>query len=241
MSLVSLSPLARQERCNLAKILLVEDHQNTAHLISDWLTMEGHVVDVRYDGLAALELSMQADFDLFIFDLDLPGLSGLEIVKNYRARAGTAPILILTAYRDIQTKAHGFAEGADDFLTKPFQIEELSMRVSALLRRPPMLYVKILKSGNLELDISRRLLKIDNRKADLDPLEFALLEFFMRNPNHVFSADEILDKVWPVDSGARQSAFTTCLKRLRKKIDGEGDKSRIRSVYGSGYCFDVEG
>lgn len=240
MSLVFLSPLVRQERLNLAKILLVEDHQNTANLITDWLSMEGHTVDVRYDGLVALELSMQSDFDLFIFDLDLPGLSGLEIVKNYRTRGGSAPILILTAYRDIQTKAHGFAEGADDFLTKPFQIEELSMRVRALLRRPPMLYVKILKGGNLELDISRRMLKIDNKTAELDPLEFALLEFFMRNPNHVFSADEILYKVWPVGSGAGQSALTTCLKRLRKKIDGERDRSRIRSVYGSGYCYDLE-
>lgn len=223
----------------MAKILIAEDHRPTLDLIFDWLESRGHIPECVMDGREALALTQGLNFDLLILDINLPALSGFDVLESYRAGGGLAPVLILTGRNDIVSKKIGFEYGADDFLAKPFEIEELLLRVNALLRRPPLLYVKKIRFGDLEMDLSRRELAIHGVRIALDPQEFTLLEFFLRNPNHVFSVEEILARAWPADAQVSHSALTTCLRRLRHKIDGNREQSMIRSVYGAGYCLDI--
>jgi DNA-binding response OmpR family regulator len=219
----------------VAKILLVEDDQQLSFLMRDSLVSEHHSVEISADGEDAMNRLKLYAYDAIILDWALPKLSGLDVLKRFRAESGATPILMLTGRDAISDKEAGFEAGADDYLTKPFDMRELQARVKALLRRPTILIGDVLKFDELLLDRSAYIVKRGEKDIALLPKEFALLEFFMRNPNRVFTTQALLNHVWADESDATAAAVTTCIKRLRQKIDVEGEPSLICTVHGVGY------
>lgn len=219
----------------MAKILLVEDEPDIADLITAWLKSDHHVVDCVNSGEDAISLLTIYQFDVIILDWMLPGVSGVEVCRKFRNRGGITPILMLTAKKHVDEKEAGLDAGADDYLTKPFELKELSARIRALLRRPSAFSGAVLKVGQLVMDTSTYKVMRTDEEVQLLPKEFALLEFFMRHPNQVFSAEALLDRVWTSDSEASPETIRTYIKRLRKKIDEEGKPSMLNTVHGVGY------
>ncbi len=219
----------------MAKILLVEDEPDIADLIIAWLKNEHHTIEYAPNGEDATSLLTIYQFDVIIMDWMLPGVSGVEVCSTFRSRGGTTPILMLTAKKHVDEKSAGLDAGADDYLTKPFELKELSARIRALLRRPTTFSGTVLKVGPLVMDTATYKVSRVNEEISLLPKEFALLEFFMRHPNQVFSAEALLDRVWTSDSEASPETIRTYIKRLRKKIDEEGKPSLLNTVHGVGY------
>jgi DNA-binding response OmpR family regulator len=222
----------------MAKILLVEDDKDLALIVSDSLMGQNHLVEMVHTGPEGQEQLRFYQFDLIVLDWDLPKLSGIEICKEFRSRGGKTPVLMLTGKGAINDKEQGLDAGADDYLTKPFDIKELAARVRALLRRPIGYAPSTLKAGTIELDPSVFKVMRDGQEVRLLPKEFALLEFLMRHKGQVFNTEAILNRVWASESDASPEAFRTCLKRLRQKIDVEGTPSIIITVQGLGYRID---
>jgi DNA-binding response OmpR family regulator len=225
----------------VAKILVVEDDPKLAKLVSDWLKTEHHIVECINDGEEAAGSLKAYDYDLLVLDWNLPRVSGIELVQGYRARGGQSPVLMLTGMDKIADKEKGFDSGADDYLTKPFEGRELTARVRALLRRPSAIVGNTLEFAGVKIDRGNYCVTRAGEEINLLPKEFALLEFMMLRPNRVFSAEELLNKVWPNDSTSTADALTTCIKRLRKKLEVEGQQSIIRTVHGVGYKLALPG
>jgi DNA-binding response OmpR family regulator len=223
----------------VAKILFAEDDLDLAGRIETWLKHEHHNVEVVYDGMKALENLKFFKYELVILDWGLPQVTGIDICKKYRSEGGTTPILILTGRDAIEEKETGLDSGADDYLTKPFHVKELSARIRALLRRPTGFTGTELKVRNIELNTSTHKATLDGADMQLAPKEFALLEFLMRHVNKVVSADDLLEHVWSSDSDATSETIYTYIKTLRKKISpGSAKDSPIRTVHGLGYTMD---
>ncbi len=223
----------------MAKVLVIEDDNSLSRMIKDWLTIEHHNIETVADGKQGLEKLQYYQYDLVIMDWQLPGMEGVEILREFRKGGGITPVLMLTGKNTIVDKEAGLDSGADDYLTKPFHMKELSARIRALLRRPQVMVGNTLTVGKFSLDPSNHVVTRDGVELKLLPKEFALLEFLMRHPNQVFSADALLNRVWASESDATIDALTSCIKRLRKKIDAEGESSPIRTVHGVGYKLEV--
>jgi two-component system, OmpR family, response regulator len=221
----------------MGRILLIEDHEETALAISLQLSREGHAVTHVANGDEALERLLVENYDLAIMDWHIPGLTGLEVCKAYRARKGQTPIIMVTGRSATGDKIDGLDSGADDYLAKPFNLRELSSRVRALLRRPVVMAAEVLEFGALRLDPVNHLVHLNGVEIDLMPRDFALLEFFMRNPNVVFSSEALTQRVWDNDSEVGPDALRTSIKRIRKKIDvsEEPGESMIENVPRLGY------
>lgn len=219
----------------MAKILIVEDDRFLAKMLLDFLTVEKHAVDTVYTGTDGLEYLRQYNYDLVILDWDLPETDGISVCKEYRNCGGKSPILFLTGKRSISEKEIGFDSGADDYLTKPFNIRELSARVKALLRRPAQLHTSSLAWADIVLEPGAGRVFKDGQEIKLVPKDFALLEFLMRHPDQLFSAEALLDRVWASNSEATAGAVTSSIKRIRKLLDTEGRESIITTVHGLGY------
>jgi two-component system, OmpR family, manganese sensing response regulator len=223
----------------MAKILLVEDEADLSGPISDTLTREKHVVEVIANGDEALECLRLYQYDLIILDWMLPGASGLDICRKFRSNKGTTPILMLTARAALEDKEAGLDCGADDYLTKPFHLRELVARVRAILRRPAQTPGTIITVGYLTLDPLAKTVTKNDKPLHLLPKEYALLEFFMRHNNQVFSAEALVDRVWPSDSLMLPDTVRTYIKNLRKKIDLPNVPSMISTVHGMGYKLEA--
>lgn len=221
----------------MAKILLVEDDRPLSELVADTLQAEGHVVEAVYKGNEGLERVQFYKYDLIILDWELPGVSGPEICKHYRSKGGATPVLMLTGKKEVDDRAEGLDAGADDYLTKPFHFKELLARLRALLRRPAAVLDNVLKVGNLTLHSSSRQVFKGDSELNLQPKEYALLEFFMRHPNQPFSSDAILDRVWRSETDAAPDTVRIQIMRLRHKIDEPNSESLIRTVHRVGYMF----
>lgn len=224
----------------MAKILIVEDEPDLAEPVRAYLTHEHHLVEVVADGNEALERLRFYKYDLIVMDWMLPGMHGVEVCKHFRASGGTTPILMLTSRKQVNDKITGLDSGADDYLTKPFDVQEIAARVRALLRRPQAVSSNVLTARNLVLESSTFRVTRNGEDVSLLPKEFALLEFFMRHPNQVFSAEALLDRVWSSESEASPETIRTYIKRLRQKIDIKGEKNSIIStVHGVGYKLEA--
>lgn len=223
----------------VAKILLVEDDIELSQSIEDWLTDEHHVVDVINSGAEVLNRLRFDQYDLLILDWQLPGMSGIEICKSFRGSGGNTPILMLTGKSEVSEKETGLDAGADDYLTKPFHPRELSARLRALLRRPKDFSQTVLKIGDIELDPASFSVTRDGEQVPLLPREFALLEFFMRHPDQVFSAEALLDRVWSADSEASPDTVRVHITKLRGKIDSPGKPSMIKTLHRLGYKLET--
>ncbi|MGH9552567.1 MAG: response regulator transcription factor [Terriglobales bacterium] len=225
----------------MAKILLVEDDAHSAEMVTTWLTAERHVVEVARDGISGYEHLQQLDFDLILLDWDLPGMSGFELLKRFRADGKATPVMMLTAKGHIDDKEQGLDSGADDYLAKPYSLKELSARVRALLRRAANQVENQNQLVLREIVIVPEQMRVTlgGKEIELLPKEFSLLEFFMRNPDRVFSAEAVMQRVWHSETDSTTNAFRSALKRLRQKLEdsGEGQKPIIETVHGAGYRF----
>lgn len=225
----------------MSKILVVEDDDYLSNMVVDFLRHKNYQVELVSDGNDALHYMRTYKFDLVILDLGLPGLEGTTVLDEVRKAGDQVPILILTGRGTMRDKELGFDLGADDYLTKPFDVRELGSRVKAILRRPRVMAQEIITCGDLQLDTSEHKLTKAGEKIKLSPNEFMLFEFLMRNPNQVFSATTLLDRVWKSDSEATEEAIVTCIRRIRKRIDDPGKESYIRTEYGVGYMLKEPG
>ncbi|CAN5343420.1 response regulator transcription factor [soil metagenome] len=223
----------------MAKILLVEDDKNMANTVEDWLKTQQYEIDVAYDGDDGAERLLFYQYDAVILDWTLPNKSGLQICQEFRSRGGKTPILMLTGKDAVEDKEVGLDSGADDYLTKPFHLRELSARIKALLRRPVAVVAEMISFCGIDLDTKARRVQREDVDLNLAPLEYKLLEFLMRNPNEVFAPEALLNRVWPNDSDASNETVRTCIKKLRKKVDIEGNESVITNLPGVGYRFDT--
>ncbi len=223
----------------MAKILLVEDDKNLCVGIQDWFEHKHHSVETVHTGTDGLVRLQCSDFDLVILDINMPGMTGIELLRKFRFDGGKTPVLMLTGQDQLIDKEIGFGSGADDYLTKPFYMEELFLRVQALLRRTSRTVDNVLRAGGLKLDPITFTVFRGEKQLNLSRGEFALLEFFMRNPKQVFSPETIVSRVWPSESETSPETVRTYIKRLRNKIDVEGIPSAIRNIHGVGYSFDT--
>lgn len=221
----------------MAKILLVEDDAELAGRLRDWFALENHVFEVASSGEDALQMLEGFEFDVVVLDWSLPGISGLDVCRRYRAAGGQAGIIFLTGKSDIPSKGEGLDSGADDFMVKPFDVRELGARIRSLLRRPRTVF-SVLKIGEVELKAETRMLTVRNKTIILMPKQSALLEYLMRHPNRPFSAKQLLDSVWPSDAEASEETVRTCMKTLRQQLSALEMKDFIKTLYGAGYLIE---
>lgn len=222
----------------MAKILFVEDDKNLALLLKEWLEDEQHAVDIVEDGAEALDRLRLYPCDVVILDWQLAGeLSGVQVCEKYRASGGTLPVIMLTGRNTVSDKMQGLDAGADDYLAKPFEPEELSARLRALLRRPAIFKSDVLRVGELSLDRKLLSVKRGEQPIELLPKEFALLQFFMQYPGETFSAEAIIERVWPSESDASPDTVRVHLAKLRQKLGTAGEM--IKTVHRVGYKLEA--
>ena len=217
------------------RLLVIEDERKIARVITESLKHEKYAVDAAYDGEEGFNLAYSQPYDLLIVDRMLPGLEGTEIVKKLRENGKNMPILFLTALSTTEDKTLGLDVGADDYLTKPFAIDELLARVRALLRRPPIQQPDILKIDDLEIDKQQQTVTRAGKIIDLTNKEYALLEYLMQYPNQILSKETLIDHVWDFDADILPNNVEAYIKNLRQKIDKPFKKQLIKTVRGFGY------
>lgn len=222
------------------RILIVEDEEHLADLLAEVLGREGYAAETASNGRSGLARALSKDFDLLVVDWMLPDLDGVQIIKRLRAADVGVPVLMLTARSQVEDRVEGLDAGADDYLPKPFAFPELLARVRALARRPPEKEAEeaIITAGDVALDPGRHEVRRAGERIDLTAKEFALLATLMQRPGQVFTRSVLLDTVWGGTTGAYTNVVDLYIHYLRKKLDGEGEHSRIRTVHGTGYTFD---
>lgn len=218
------------------KILIVEDDQRIALPLKEELQHQNYVVDVAYDGLQGLEMAESGQYDVVLLDLMLPKLNGFSVCKQLRSSGNACAILMLTARSDKLDKVVGLDCGADDYLTKPFDLDELSARVRALSRRSIAQRTAVVACGPLQIDTVSCAVTYRENAIEVTPTEYRLLVHFAHNPTAIFKGEELLQKLWSQDSGGGKETIKTHIKTLRKKMAAAGVKEEvIETVYGFGY------
>lgn len=219
------------------RILVVEDQTKMAAFLKRGLTEVGYAVDLAESGAAAESRTADNEYDLIILDVMLPDQSGIDTARHLRRDAYTGPILMLSALGGTKDKVNGLNAGADDYLTKPFSFDELLARVRALLRRQRSETNSQLRFADIEMDlVSRRVVRAQV-EIKLTPKEFALLEYFLRNPNRPVSRTEISEHIWDVNFDTDSNVIDVYVNLLRKKIDQPFGKKLLQTVVGSGYVL----
>jgi len=222
------------------RILVVEDEKKVASFIKKGLQEEHYAVDIAYDGEEGLALVQINEYDLILLDIMLPKLDGMEVLRRIRRNGFGVPILILTAKDSVEDIVTGLDTGSDDYLTKPFSFAELVARVRALLRRKAKEKTDILTIGDLRLSTSTHRVKRGTREIELTPKEYALLEYFMRNPNRILTRALITEHVWDYHFDPETNVIDVYVNYLRKKIDQGFEKKLIHTIRGSGYMMKDE-
>ena len=217
------------------KILVVEDEQKIARFVQKGLKEFGFAVDVIGRGDEALEIIFDNPFDAIVLDIMLPGRDGLSILRALRERSNAIPVLILTARGEICEKVEGLDLGADDYLAKPFAIEELAARLRALIRRQTGESLVRYRIQDLTLDVATRIARRGNRRIDLTGREFSLLECLMRAPGRVFTRTQLCQHVWEYQFDAGTNLVEVYIQRLRRKVDDSEPTKLIQTVRGAGY------
>jgi heavy metal response regulator len=224
-------------RVSPVRILVVEDERKVASFIKKGLEEEGYAVDVAVDGEEGLVMALTRVHDLIILDIRLPRRDGLRVLQALRHDGVTAPVLLLTVRATIEDKVLGLDAGADDYLTKPFAFQELVARVRALLRRRAEGEPTVLHIGDLTLDPARRTVTRGDEKIDLTPREFALLDYFMRNPGRVLTRTMIAEHVWDYSFDTSTNVIDVYVNYLRKKVDAGREPKLLHTMRGVGYVL----
>ena len=220
------------------RVLFIEDDLETANYIVDGLRRSGHVADHAADGQDGLLRGLSGRYEIIIVDRMLPTLDGLRIVKTLRSAGVDAPVLFLTALAEIDDRVEGLQGGADDYLTKPFAFSELMARISVLARRPRITTIEtILRVADLEMDLIARRVKRGGAVIDLQPREFQLLEYLMRNAGRVVTRTMLLEKVWEFNFDPKTKIVECQMSRLRAKLAKDGQPELIHTIRGFGYVI----
>lgn len=222
------------------RILLVEDDRKVASFIRKGLMEEGYAVDVAPDGETGLAMGLDRPHDVIVLDVMLPGKSGVQVVRDLRQAKVATPVLLLTARDAVEDKVQGLDAGGDDYLTKPFAFAELLARVRALLRRGATAQVPLIQVADLTLDPARRTVKRGGEPIPLTNREFALLEYFMRNPGRVLTRTMITEHVWDYSFDSATNVIDVYVNYLRRKIDAGRDRKLIHTVRGVGYVLKAD-
>ncbi|MBY0552256.1 MAG: response regulator transcription factor [Candidatus Obscuribacterales bacterium] len=219
----------------MAKILIAEDDSALRLSVLSLLKGQKHQVDAAETGDYALELLLNYHYDAVILDWDLPVLSGVDICRKYREGKGTAPVLFLTGKSDHASRVEGLDSGADDYLCKPFNKDELLARVRAMLRRAPQAHHSVLKVGEIAYQAESKTVLFKGEPVDVTKKELGIIEFFLRHPNQVFSTEVIVARVWSSESEVTPDTVRPYIKRLRDKLTDESGNCQLVTVHGSGY------
>ena len=219
------------------RLLVIEDEQKVANFIRQGLEEEGYAVDHAADGTSGLQIALEGLHDVIVLDVMLPKLDGLSVLQQLRQAHVATPVLLLTVRATIEDKVLGLDAGADDYLTKPFAFDEFVARVRALLRRRAETAPPVLQVADLALDPARRVVSRGDRKIDLTPREFALLDYFMRNPDRVLTRTMIANRVWDYTFDTSTNVIDVYVNYLRKKIDTGHDSKLLHTVRGVGYVM----
>jgi heavy metal response regulator len=222
------------------RILVVEDDRKVASFIRKGLVEEGHAVDVAPEGETGLAMGLDRLHDVIILDVMLPGKPGFQVVRELRQAKVATPVLLLTAREGVEDKVQGLDAGADDYLTKPFAFAELLARVRALLRRGTAAQAPLLQVSDLTLDPAKRTVKRGGEAISLTNREFALLEYFMRNPGRVLTRTMIAEHVWDYSFDSDTNVIDVYVNYLRKKIDTGKEQKLLHTVRGVGYILKAD-
>ena len=218
------------------RILIVEDDLRIAKPLAEDLRHQQHVVEIATDGLQGWEYAQSQVYDLILLDIMLPKLDGLQLCQRLRSASTTALILMLTAKDTTSDKILGLDAGADDYLVKPFELEELAARIRALSRRTPIFQPLHLNHGQLQFDLINHQVTFNDQPVTLTPKEFKILEFFLLHPQQVISRSALIDKLWEFDQASGEETIKTHLTNLRRKLKEAGSNvDPIETVYGVGY------
>jgi two-component system OmpR family response regulator len=222
------------------RVLVVEDETRMAKLIRQGLEEEAYAVDVVADGAEALDWVRSVSYDLVVLDIMLPGMDGLSLCHELRSMGYTMPVLMLTARDTLDDKVAGLDSGADDYLVKPFAIQELTARLRALTRRDgPNKSVELLV-GDLSLNTATKRAQRGSRVIELTAKEYAFLELLMRHVDQVLTRDQIIDHIWDIDFDSESKLIEVYIHALRKKIDADADMKMIQTVRGLGYRISAD-
>lgn len=222
------------------RVLVVEDDERVARLIERALERDGHAVDHASAGEDALWLASERTFDVLVLDVVIPPPDGIEVTRRLRDTENWTPILLLTGRTDVEDRVRGLDAGADDYLPKPFSIEELTARIRALGRRKPRERPPELQVGDLRLDPATREVERNGEPVDLTPKEFALLEFLMRRPGEALTRERILEGCWDFAQEGGSNVVDVYIRYLREKIDRPFGRSSIETVRGVGYRLEPD-
>ncbi len=218
------------------KILIVEDDPRISKPLAEDLRHQNHAVDIADDGELGWDCIQATNYELILLDVMLPKLDGIGLCRKLRNSGSQAFVLMLTARDTTTDKVMGLDAGADDYLIKPFELEELSARIRALSRRSVEVHRSILSHGKLQLDPGQCLVTYDAKRVDLTPKEYMILELFLKNPSQVLTRSAILDKLWEFDQISGEQTVKTHLTNLRRKLkDAGAPRKLIETVYGLGY------
>ena len=217
------------------RILVVEDDRSIARLVQLELEHSNFIVRCAHDGSSGLEAVSDFKPAVIVLDIMLPKLDGVGVLKQLRAAGNKVPVIMLTARGDPLDKVHSLDRGADDYLTKPFDMEELMARLRALLRRAGE--EEVIRVADLEIDTAAREVRRDTREIDLTAREYELLEFMARNPRRVLSRELLLSRVWNLEFGIGTNVVDVYIGYLRRKVDAPGEPQLIKTVRGAGYAL----
>ncbi|VGO14465.1 Transcriptional activator protein CopR [Pontiella desulfatans] len=223
------------------KVLIVEDDRKIASFVQKGLKEQGYVVDACHDGDEGYDLASGESYDVILLDIMLPGRDGLSILRTLREEKNTVPVILLTARSGLDERVEGLNMGADDYLPKPFFMEELIARIIAVSRRASGDQLSVLHHGDLELNLITRVVKSGGETPELTSREFNLLELLMRSPGRVYSRTQLLEHVWGYDFDPQTNVVDVYIRRVRGKIDSPDTPSLIETVRGVGYRFKAEG
>ncbi len=222
------------------RILVLEDEKKIASFIKKGLDEQGYVSDITYDGNEAYHMASTYQYDALILDIMVPGRDGLSILNQLRSKNSSVPIIIITARTELNERLEGLNLGADDYISKPFYVEELIARLRNVLRRASNSAVNVLSICDLSIDISSRKVSRNNKPIMLTLREYSLLEYLMRSPGRVFTRTQIVEHVWESFFDSGTNLVDVYIRRLREKVDLPFNKKLLHTVRGIGYCLKEE-
>lgn len=220
------------------QLLLAEDELDLARAVEVILMKQGYLVDVVHDGEDAYQYAQLSQYDGIILDIMMPKLSGIEVLTKLRAAGSQVPILLLTAKSAVDDRIEGLDAGADDYLTKPFNMGELLARVRAMTRRKAVFIADVITFGDISLDKQLRQLSTQTSDVKLANKEFQMLEILMENPQMIFSAEQLLEKIWGLDSDVETNSIWVHISNLRKKLQALNSTVKIIATRGAGYSLE---
>lgn len=219
-------------------VLIVEDEQKTSRFLKKGFTECGVAAEVAQDGQEGLNRALEGEFDIVVLDVMLPKMDGWTVIRELRRRKNQTPVIMLTALDAIPDRIKGFELGADDYLIKPFAFSELLVRISAVLRRGPVLKEETLKVADLEIDVGKGRANREGKRLDLTPKEFAILNLMARHTGKIFTKSALTEKIWGLNYDSDSNMIEVHINRLRSKVDGPFEKKLIYTLRGRGYVLE---